>query len=142
MWNHKIYQSNPVLVKDDGPIRKYRNWYQQFYSTEQPVVKTNPNTTKPTSANDDAENEPPKHGNEPAHVEMANGIEPEKISNGLHNDLRQSMLFLVLNLVVVCVFVYERTLLQISEKALIIFQSQTSKYIFKFLGYQDVIFNN
>jgi len=33
MWNHKIYQSNPVLVKDDGPIRKYRNWYQQFYST-------------------------------------------------------------------------------------------------------------
>ena len=33
MWNHKSYKSNPVLVKDDGPIRKYRNWYMQFYST-------------------------------------------------------------------------------------------------------------
>merc|ERR1711941_142105 len=44
MWNHKIYQSNPVLVKDDGPIRKYRNWYQQFYSTA-----SNQETSKETA---------------------------------------------------------------------------------------------
>ncbi len=34
IWEHKIYRANPVLCDGDGPISKYRKWFQQFYVRE------------------------------------------------------------------------------------------------------------
>lgn len=31
IWEHKIYQPNPILCDGDGPIAKYRKWFNQFY---------------------------------------------------------------------------------------------------------------
>lgn len=31
IWEHKIYQPNPILCDGDGPIAKYRKWFTQFY---------------------------------------------------------------------------------------------------------------
>ena len=31
IWEHKIYQPNPILCDGDGPIAKYRKWFAQFY---------------------------------------------------------------------------------------------------------------
>jgi len=31
IWEHKVYRSRPLLVKDDGPIGRLRHWYRQFY---------------------------------------------------------------------------------------------------------------
>lgn len=31
IWENKRYLRRPVLVKDDGPIGKFRSWCQQFY---------------------------------------------------------------------------------------------------------------
>jgi 3-ketosteroid 9alpha-monooxygenase subunit A len=31
IWNAKIFQTEPLLVKGDGPILAYRRQYQKFY---------------------------------------------------------------------------------------------------------------
>ena len=31
IWENKIYLDSPVLCDGDGPIAKYRKWFQQFY---------------------------------------------------------------------------------------------------------------
>ncbi|KAK0088263.1 hypothetical protein PV325_012677 [Microctonus aethiopoides] len=33
IWNHKKFQKNPCLVKEDRSILEYRRWYSQFYSS-------------------------------------------------------------------------------------------------------------
>ncbi len=32
VWNHKTYLPRPLLLKDDGPIGRYRRWFARFYS--------------------------------------------------------------------------------------------------------------
>lgn len=32
IWEHKRYLDDPVLCDGDGPINKYRKWFQQFYA--------------------------------------------------------------------------------------------------------------
>jgi phenylpropionate dioxygenase-like ring-hydroxylating dioxygenase large terminal subunit len=34
IWQHKIYQPNPILCDGDGPIAQFRRWFSQFYETE------------------------------------------------------------------------------------------------------------
>merc|ERR1719297_748312 len=34
IWENKILQSKPCLVRGDGPIFKVRRWWRQFYPTE------------------------------------------------------------------------------------------------------------
>ena len=31
IWENKIYRPDPILCDGDGPIAKYRKWFQQFY---------------------------------------------------------------------------------------------------------------
>lgn len=38
IWEKKIYKKNPIIVKKDGPINKFRLWYRKFYKNE---FKTN-----------------------------------------------------------------------------------------------------
>jgi nitrite reductase/ring-hydroxylating ferredoxin subunit len=32
IWENKIYREHPLLTAMDGPVPRYRRWYQQFYS--------------------------------------------------------------------------------------------------------------
>ncbi len=33
IWNNKTFISNPLIIKQDGPIQKYRRWFaKNFYS--------------------------------------------------------------------------------------------------------------
>ena len=32
IWENKIYLDTPLLCDGDGPIRKYRKWFSQFYA--------------------------------------------------------------------------------------------------------------
>lgn len=32
IWENKVYLDNPILCDGDGPIAKYRKWFQQFYA--------------------------------------------------------------------------------------------------------------
>jgi phenylpropionate dioxygenase-like ring-hydroxylating dioxygenase large terminal subunit len=32
IWEHKIYQENPILCDGDGPIAQYRKWFKRFYT--------------------------------------------------------------------------------------------------------------
>ncbi|CRK97164.1 CLUMA_CG010561, isoform A [Clunio marinus] len=32
VWNHKQYVSNPLIAKEEKPIKLFRNWFGQFYS--------------------------------------------------------------------------------------------------------------
>nr|AFD97329.1 neverland [Drosophila pachea]AFD97330.1 neverland [Drosophila pachea]AFD97331.1 neverland [Drosophila pachea]AFD97332.1 neverland [Drosophila pachea]AFD97333.1 neverland [Drosophila pachea] len=32
IWNHKQYRSNPMLVLEETPLKKFRKWYAQFYT--------------------------------------------------------------------------------------------------------------
>jgi len=32
IWEHKVYLDSPILCDGDGPIAKYRKWFQQFYA--------------------------------------------------------------------------------------------------------------
>lgn len=32
VWENKVYQKRPMLVKGDGPFPTFRRWYRQFYS--------------------------------------------------------------------------------------------------------------
>ena len=45
IWENKIYQPNPILCDGDGPIAKYRKWFNQFYddgdSSPVRLVKSN-----------------------------------------------------------------------------------------------------
>lgn len=34
IWERKGYATNPILVKEDGPIIKMRKWYNQFYTNK------------------------------------------------------------------------------------------------------------
>ncbi|KAK0162560.1 hypothetical protein PV327_006328 [Microctonus hyperodae] len=36
IWNHKKFQKNPCLVREDRRISEYRRWYSQFYSPSSP----------------------------------------------------------------------------------------------------------
>ncbi|MCY4128207.1 MAG: Rieske 2Fe-2S domain-containing protein [Gammaproteobacteria bacterium] len=36
IWENKIYQQSPRLSRDDGPIFKLRDWYQQFIPKDHP----------------------------------------------------------------------------------------------------------
>ena len=31
IWENKIYREDPILCDGDGPISKYRRWFEQFY---------------------------------------------------------------------------------------------------------------
>jgi hypothetical protein len=31
IWENKVYLDAPILCDGDGPIAKYRKWFQQFY---------------------------------------------------------------------------------------------------------------
>ncbi|MCP4434742.1 MAG: Rieske 2Fe-2S domain-containing protein [Actinomycetia bacterium] len=31
IWRDKVFRDQPVLVKGDGPVHKFRKWYAQFY---------------------------------------------------------------------------------------------------------------
>lgn len=33
IWENKIYLDNPILCDGDGPVAKYRKWFNQFYAT-------------------------------------------------------------------------------------------------------------
>jgi len=32
IWEYKVYLDSPILCDGDGPIAKYRKWFQQFYA--------------------------------------------------------------------------------------------------------------
>ncbi|XP_030379925.1 cholesterol 7-desaturase isoform X2 [Scaptodrosophila lebanonensis] len=32
IWNHKTFRSNPLLVKEDTSLKRFRIWYGQFYT--------------------------------------------------------------------------------------------------------------
>lgn len=32
IWENKIYRQDPILCDGDGPIKKYRKWFSQFYA--------------------------------------------------------------------------------------------------------------
>jgi 3-ketosteroid 9alpha-monooxygenase subunit A len=32
IWENKVYLDSPILCDGDGPIAKYRKWFQQFYA--------------------------------------------------------------------------------------------------------------
>eukprot|EP01127_Copromyxa_protea_P005168 TRINITY_DN1503_c0_g1_i1.p1 TRINITY_DN1503_c0_g1~~TRINITY_DN1503_c0_g1_i1.p1 ORF type:complete len:408 (+),score=60.90 TRINITY_DN1503_c0_g1_i1:40-1263(+) len=32
IWNNKTFHSNPAIIRSDGPVKKFRRWYSQFYS--------------------------------------------------------------------------------------------------------------
>ena len=34
IWQNKIYRDNPLLCDGDGPIAKYRKWFEQFYAPD------------------------------------------------------------------------------------------------------------
>lgn len=39
VWNNKKYLRNPLLVKEDKLILKFRRWFSQFYSEHSPTLK-------------------------------------------------------------------------------------------------------
>ena len=32
IWENKVFQENPVLCKDDGPLHQFRDWARKFYT--------------------------------------------------------------------------------------------------------------
>jgi cholesterol 7-dehydrogenase len=40
IWNRKRNYRAPLLVKGDGPIGRFRKWYQQFYTPNSPTWKS------------------------------------------------------------------------------------------------------
>ncbi|XP_026465024.1 cholesterol 7-desaturase-like [Ctenocephalides felis] len=34
IWNHKKYMNNPHFLREEKSIKRYRTWYQQFYSDQ------------------------------------------------------------------------------------------------------------
>lgn len=39
IWENKVWQLKPILVKEDGPVQRLRRWYAQFYSSQSAVEK-------------------------------------------------------------------------------------------------------
>ncbi|XP_054714577.1 cholesterol 7-desaturase nvd-like [Uloborus diversus] len=39
IWNSKKFLKNPVLVREDKLIKKFRRWYAQFYSPNSPTLQ-------------------------------------------------------------------------------------------------------
>jgi len=39
VWHNKIYLKDPILLAEDGPIKKVRRWFAQFYSTNHRLVQ-------------------------------------------------------------------------------------------------------
>lgn len=39
IWNHKKYERQPILVREDRAILAYRRWYSQFYSDHSPTYQ-------------------------------------------------------------------------------------------------------
>lgn len=39
VWNHKKFLKNPLLVKEDKLISKFRRWFSQFYSEHSPTLR-------------------------------------------------------------------------------------------------------
>lgn len=39
VWNNKKYLRNPLLVKEDKLILRFRRWFSQFYSEHSPTLK-------------------------------------------------------------------------------------------------------
>lgn len=40
IWNHKKFIENPLLLKEDKTVAKYRRWFNQFYSEHSPLFNT------------------------------------------------------------------------------------------------------
>lgn len=40
IWNHKKFERQPTLVREDRAIVAYRRWYSQFYSANSPTYQT------------------------------------------------------------------------------------------------------
>lgn len=40
IWNHKKFERQPTLVREDRTILAYRRWYSQFYSANSPTYQT------------------------------------------------------------------------------------------------------
>ncbi|XP_020286702.1 cholesterol 7-desaturase [Pseudomyrmex gracilis] len=40
IWNHKQFERQPILVREDRAILAYRRWYSQFYSANSPTYQT------------------------------------------------------------------------------------------------------
>jgi 3-ketosteroid 9alpha-monooxygenase subunit A len=36
VWEHKIHRAKPLLCDGDGPILRYRQWFEQFYDFDEP----------------------------------------------------------------------------------------------------------
>jgi 3-ketosteroid 9alpha-monooxygenase subunit A len=36
VWQHKIHRAKPLLCDGDGPILRYRQWFEQFYDFDEP----------------------------------------------------------------------------------------------------------
>ena len=39
IWNNKQYLHRPLLVAEDRLIKRFRQWYQQFYSDNSPTYR-------------------------------------------------------------------------------------------------------
>lgn len=38
VWNHKKYRPHPLLCDGDGPIMQFRQWFKQFYVTDEQTL--------------------------------------------------------------------------------------------------------
>ena len=39
IWHNKIYVENPIMCSGDGPLKKLRKWYSQFYVDREDIPK-------------------------------------------------------------------------------------------------------
>ncbi|XP_067119012.1 cholesterol 7-desaturase nvd-like [Centruroides vittatus] len=39
LWNYKMYLKNPIYIKEDRQIARFRKWYSQFYSENSPKIE-------------------------------------------------------------------------------------------------------
>jgi cholesterol 7-desaturase len=53
IWCNKKYVDKPLLVQGDGPIAKYRRWFQQFYSARNAKQQGNAASSNSSSATSD-----------------------------------------------------------------------------------------
>jgi len=42
IWDNKTYLPNPMVIKEDGDILRYRRWFSQFYSENSLTVGKDP----------------------------------------------------------------------------------------------------
>ncbi|CAI4225626.1 unnamed protein product [Auanema sp. JU1783] len=53
IWNNKQYVKEPLVVRNDGPIKKHRRWYSQFYTDNSPRLVTHNRLDRPVFDNFD-----------------------------------------------------------------------------------------